>query len=57
MKAFNKGLKPWMPKDFPPKPSAVAAKAPAKTTLFGSRNEAMADAGEVHGEDNPANNP
>lgn len=57
MKAFNKGLKPWMPKDFPPRPAAVAAAGPAKRTLFGSRNEAMADAGEVHGEDNPANNP
>ncbi len=57
MRAFNKGLKPWMPRDFPPKPAALAAAPRAKTALFGSRNEAMADAGEVHGEDNPSNNP
>ena len=55
MKAFNKGLKPWMPKDFPPKPAKAAAAPRAKSTLFGSRNEAMAGADEVHGDDNPAN--
>ena len=54
LKTFNKGLKPWMPKDFPPKPAAKPAPA-AKRTLFGSRNEAMAEAGEVHGDDNPDN--
>ena len=60
MKAFNKSLKPWMPKDFPPKPAAKpgAAAAPrAKSTLFGSRNESMAGTDEVHGDDNPANDP
>ena len=55
MKAFNKGLKPWMPKDFPPKPAKAAAAPRAKSTLFGSRNEAMAGTDEVHGDDNPAN--
>ncbi len=54
VKTFNKSLKPWMPKDFPPKPTAKAA-PPANRTLFGSRNEAMADADEVHGDNNSQN--
>ena len=53
MKAFNKGLKPWMPKDFPPKGAPNGPKA--KRNPFGSRNEAMAGADETHGVDNAEN--
>ena len=53
MKAFNKGLKSWMPKNFPPKGAPLAGKA--KRNPFGSRNEAMAGDDEIHGIDNAEN--
>ena len=52
MKTMLTPLKPWMPANFPPtKPGAK----PAKSTLFGSKNEAMASKEEAQG-DNQASN-
>jgi hypothetical protein len=52
MKTSLGALKPWMPANFPPtKPGAKTA----KTTLFGSKNEAMAGAEEKQGDNNTGN--
>jgi hypothetical protein len=52
MKTMLTPLKPWMPANFPPtKPGAK----PAKSTLFGSKNESMAGKDEAQG-DNQASN-
>jgi len=52
MKTMLTPLKPWMPANFPPtKPGAK----PTRSTLFGSKNEAMAGKDEAQG-DNQASN-
>ena len=52
MKTMLTPLKPWMPANFPPtKPGAK----PAKSTLFGSKNEAMAGKDEAQGDNQSTN--
>ena len=52
MKTMLTPLKPWLPANFPPtKPGAK----PAKSTLFGSKNEAMAGKEEAQGDNQTTN--
>ena len=52
MKTMLSPLKAWMPPNFPPnKPGAK----PAKSTLFGSKNEAMAGKDEAQGDNQTTN--
>ena len=52
MKTMLTPLKPWMPANFPPtKPGTK----PAKSTLFGSKNEAMAGKDEAQGDNQSTN--
>ncbi len=52
MKTMLTPLKPWLPANFPPtKPGAK----PAKSTLFGSKNEAMAGKDEAQGDNQSTN--